>query len=273
MEFHDFNSDEEFNLLEEYSNLNMKKIDTPDEQKVTDAETIITDLGNKYVDGSSLDKYEALYGSLNAFLIKYKTENKSVISMTRNERDKLFGYSVSMYKEYENIYQNLLFNFELSQDEWHFIENVLNKKMKYNGQELFNYWQLRVDFLDPTAEKFKKVPKEIPSLVLTTSVKNMILLSHLLMTHEETGNTKSFYHFKNILLEIASMTKLFNAYGVMSERLSKKFSEWVNALNAIDGYNDETVRMSEILESETSVKIEVGDTKEETIKGEVLSPE
>jgi len=250
MGFHDFNSEEEFNLQEEYSNLIINKLDTPDEKKIKDAEQIIDELGKKYVEGVSLDKYENLFSSLNAFLNKYRTDSDEVISMSRNERDQLFGYSISMYKEYERIYQSLVFNFELSQEEWHFIENVLNKKLKYNGQELFNYWQLRVDFLDPTSEQFKELPKEIPGIVVSTSVKNMILLSHLLMMHEENGNTKSFYYFKDILFEIASMTKLFNAYGVMSERLSKMFNEWINALNAIDNYNDETTRINDMVESE-----------------------
>ncbi len=250
MGFHDFNSDEEFNLQEEYSNLNVHKLDTPDDKKIKDAEDIIMELGKKHVEGASLDKYEQSFSSLNAFLVKYRTDSEEVISMSKNERTQLFGYSVSMYKNYENIYQDMVFNFELSQEEWHFIENVLNKKMKYNGQELFNYWQLRVDFLDPTSAKFKDVPKEIPSIVIETSVKNMILLSHLLMKHEENGATRSFYHFKDVLFEIASMTKLFNAYGVMSERLSKMFNEWINAINGIDGYNDEISRLNETVESD-----------------------
>jgi len=35
------------------------------------------------------------------------------------------------------------------------------------------------------------------------------------------------------------MTKLFNAYGVMLERSTNKFNNWVNALNAMDGYNND----------------------------------
>ena len=35
------------------------------------------------------------------------------------------------------------------------------------------------------------------------------------------------------------MTKLFNAYGVMLERVTNKFNNWVNALNMMDGFNNE----------------------------------
>ena len=255
MKFFDFNSDDEFNLNEEYSKVNTNSIVTPSESKITDAEKIIFDLGKKYVEGASLDSYEMLYSNLEIFLKKYQTDSDVVVNMTKEDRDKLFGYGITMFKNYEQIYQNLIFNFELSKEEWHFVDNALSKKMKYNGQEIFNYWQLKIDFLDMVENQFKQLPKEVPSIVVTTSVGNMILMSHLLMKHEENGSTRSFYHFKDILLEIAQMTKLFNAYGVMSERLSNKFNQWVNALNAIDGYNNEETRINEM--SETTVVEEI----------------
>ncbi len=250
MEFFDFNSENEFNLDEEYSKLDTNKsVETPTDKKNKDAENIILDLGKKYVEGASLDKYETLFGNLDIFLKKYQTDSENVESLSKEDRDKLFGYGITMFKEYEQTYQNLMLNFELSKEEWHFIDNVLSKKMKYNGQEIFNYWQLKIDFLEQLESQFKSIPKDIPSLIVTTSVRNMILMSHLLMKHEESaGGNKSFHHFRNVLFEIAQMTKLFNAYGVMSERLSSQFNQWINALNAIDGYNDEGSRISEMSE-------------------------
>lgn len=64
-------------------------------------------------------------------------------------------------------------------------------------------------------------------------------MSHLLMKHEEKGSTEQFHNFRTVLTEIAKMTRLFNAYGVMLERLTNKFNNWVNALNMIDGFNNE----------------------------------
>jgi len=252
MEFFDFNSENEFNLDEEYSKLNTKKaVETPTGKKNKDAENIILELGQKYIEGASLDKYESLYSNLDVFLNKYQTDSENVTSLDKDDRDKLFGYGITMFKEYEQTYQNLILNFEMSREEWHFIDNVLSKKMKYNGQEIFNYWQLKIDFLDMLEEQFKSLHKDVPGIVVTTSVRNMILMSHLLMSHQESaGGNKSFHHFRVILFEIAQMTKLFNAYGVMSERLSNKFSEWINALNAIDGYNNELTRMGEMSEGD-----------------------
>ena len=255
MKFFDFKSENEFNLDEEYSKIKTDAVPTPNDKKINDAEHIIFEFGKKYVEGACLDKYETIFGNLEVFLKKYQTDSDLVTLMTKGDRDKLFGYAVTMFKEYEQTYQNLILNFELSKEEWHFIDNALSKKMKYDGQEVFNYWQLKIDFLDMLEKQFKELPKEIPSLVITTSVRNMILMSHLLMKHEENGSTKSFYYFKDVLFEIAQMTKLFNAYGVMSERLSNKFNQWINALNAIDGYNNEEARINEISQSE-SVEVE-----------------
>lgn len=257
MEFFDFNSENDFNLQEEYTKLDTKQVSSPSNKKAKDAENIIHDLGKKYVEGGSLDKYETLFSNIETFLKKYQTDSDEVLNMDKNDRDKLFGYGITMFKEYEQTYQHMNFNFELSKEEWHFIDNVLNKRMKYNGQEIFNYWQLRIDFLDKVGPQFKELPKEMPSAIVTTSVQNLILMSHLLMNHEENvGGNKSFYHFKDILFEIAQMTKLFNAYGVMSERLSNKFSQWINALNALDGYNDESQRLEQMSENGSTEEIE-----------------
>lgn len=267
MEFFDFNSGEEFNLQEEYLKLTQteEKLINPGDKKIKDAEQIILEDGAKYVEGSSLDKYEKFYANLETFLKKYRTDVEEVYNMTTKDRNKLFGYAINIFKNYEYVYQNMVFNFELSKEEWHFIDNVLNKKMKYNGKELFNYWQLRIDFLDKMTEQFKNLPNEIPSLVVNTSVKNMILLSHLLMKHEESaGGNKSFYHFKNILFEIAQMTKLFNAYGVMSERLNNKFNQWINALNELDGYNNEDMRIKNMNPDQETDTDQNTDTDQET---------
>lgn len=59
------------------------------------------------------------------------------------------------------------------------------------------------------------------------------------MKHEEKGSTESFHHFRTVLTELAKMTKLFNAYGVMLERVTNRFNNWVNSLNAMDGYNND----------------------------------
>lgn len=239
MEFFNFNSDAQFDLHQEYSKLEETKIETANERKIKDAEVIIKELGSKYIEGASLDEFEKNFLNIETFLSKYRTDAPEVEQMTTGERTKLFGYAISMQKQFENIYQNLKFNFEISKEEWHFIFNVLNNKLRYNGNEVFNFWQLKVDFLDSTENQIKNLPKEIDSIVVTTAVRNLVLLSHLLMKHEETAGNKSFYHFKNILLEIAQMTKLFNAYGVMSERLGNKMTQWINVLNDMDNMQDD----------------------------------
>ena len=59
------------------------------------------------------------------------------------------------------------------------------------------------------------------------------------MKWEEKGGTENFHHFRNILTEVAKMTRLFNAYGVILERVTNSFNNWVNALNAMDNLNND----------------------------------
>ena len=185
--------------------------------------------------------------NLNEFLVRFQTDSEEVKNMTEESRTKLFGYGKELFTYYQNRYSSLNFNFELSIKEWNFIDHTLTKKLSYNGQELFNFWELFSKFIEPTRNIVSELPKGTQYFVAICSIQNSILLSHLLMRHEEKGSTESFYHFKNTLGEIAKMTKLFNAYGVMLERITNRFNHWVDALNVMDGYNDNRLKESEQL--------------------------
>ena len=243
--FFDFKSDDTFDLDKEYSTLfgsNEFKPSNPNEDKLKDAENIIQEYGPKYVEGLSLQKYEEVFLNLSAFLIKFRTDSEEVNNMTKAERDKLFGYGKELFTSYQTHYGDLYFNFELSVKEWNFIDHTLTKKLSYNGQELFNYWELYVKFIEPTRAL---VPKNAESFVAVCSIQSLILLSHLLMKHEEKGSTEAFHSFRTVLTEVAKMTRLFNAYGVMLERATNSFNNWVNSLNFMDGYdNDERLEES-----------------------------
>lgn len=240
--FFDFRSDKDFNLDEEYVKVfGEDKVQpvNPNEAKLKDAESIIEEFGARYIEGLSLQKYEEYFINISEFLQKFRTDSDVVKNMTTDERDKLFGYGKELFQAYQKQYNSLEFNFELSLKEWRYVENTLTKKMSYNGQELFNYWELYTKFIQPTKEIADKLPKQLESFVPICSIQSLILLSHLLMKWEEKGGTDSFHHFRNVLTESAKMTRLFNAYGVIAERVTNRFNNWVNALNAMDGYNDD----------------------------------
>jgi len=240
--FFDFTSDSEFNLDAEYKTLfgtNEFKPRTPGEDKLKDAEKIIDELGGMYIEGLSLEKYEEAFLNLNNFLSKFRTDSEVVKNMSRADRDKLFGYGKELFQYYQDRYSSLDFNFELSLKEWNYIDHTLTRKISYNGQELFNFWELFKKFIEPTREIVKSLHKSLESFAPICSIQSIILLSHLLMKWEEKGSSDSFHNFRNVLTELAKMTKLFNAYGVMLERSTNKFNNWVNALNAMDGYNND----------------------------------
>ena len=242
IKYFNFKSDKEFNLNDEYSVLfgdgDFKPVNQ-NEAKLKDAEKIIEELGAQYVEGLSLKKYEEVFGNLNEFLTRFRTDADEVKNMTRVDRDKLFGYGKELFAFFQNQYSGLNFNFELSIKEWNYIYNTLSKKISYNGQELFNYWELYMKFLEPTQELAKNLPKQLESFVPICSIQSLVLMSHLLMKHEEKGSTENFHSFRTVLVELAKMTKLFNAYGVMLERATNSFNNWVNAINAMDNYNSD----------------------------------
>ena len=148
--FFDFTSDKKFNLDEEYSTVfgdNKFIPANPNEAKLKDAEKIIDEFGGIYIEGLSLAKYEEVFSNLSQFLIKFRTDSEEVKSMTKSDRDKLFGYGKELFTFYQKQYSDLNFNFELSVKEWRYIDSTLTKKIAYNGQELFNYWIFMSDLL------------------------------------------------------------------------------------------------------------------------------
>ena len=190
---------------------------------------------------TSINNYEKIFLNINEFFKKYRTDSEEVKAMTTSDRDKLFGYGKEIFKEYKLALENLAFNFEMSVKEWNFLEHTLTKKLSYTGNDLFTYWELYVKFIEPTKNSVKDLPKELANFVPTIPIRSLVLLQHLLFRHEEKGSTESFNHYRNLCFEIAKMTKLFNAYGVMLSRTENRFTHWVHALNAMDGFNSEAV--------------------------------
>lgn len=240
--FFDFKSEDSFNLNDEYNTMfgdDVFEASNPGEEKMMDAVMIIEELEKKYSEFTSINNYQNAFDNLNEFLSRFRTDSEEVKTMTKSDRDKLFGYGKELFKYYQDKYSSLNFNFEMTLKEWNYIENVLTKKMSYNGQELFNYWELYTKFIEPTKEITKNLPKQVESFIPVCSIQSLVLMSHLLMKHEEKGSTEQFHNFRTVLTEIAKMTRLFNAYGVMLERVTNKFNNWVNALNMMDGFNNE----------------------------------
>ena len=109
-EFFDFTSDAAFNLDEEYvkyfGNNEIIK-DNPSEVELKDAEKIIQEDGQKYMEYSSVNNYEKIFLNINEFFKKYRTDSDEVKNMTSSDRDKLFGYGKEFFKEYKIALENL----------------------------------------------------------------------------------------------------------------------------------------------------------------------
>lgn len=251
----DFTANQEFDLNAEYDALfhgEEYKQNNPNEAKLKDAESIIAEFGSLYLENTSLTNYESAYNNLNEFLTRFRTDSDEVKNMTESDRTKLFAYGKELFSNYNAKYSSICFNFELSRKEWHYIDHTLTNKLSYNGQEIFNYWELYTKFIEPTNEIFKNLPKSIESFTPICSIQSLVLLYHLLMKHEEKGGSDSFTYFRTVLAEIGKMTKLFNAYGVILERVTNQFQNWVNSLNAMDGYNSDDRIIGNVAEEKTA---------------------
>lgn len=241
-EIFDFSSGQEFDLNAEYKKMfdsdDLIKFN-PNELELRDAEEVIKKDGLQYVENSTLGQFENTFQNVNTFFSKYRIDSDVVKNMTKSDRDKLFGYGKELFNSLKKSYELMEFNFEMTAKEWAYLEHTMTKKLSYDGNTVFTYWEVFSNWIDPTSRVAKSLPREVPSFTPSIPVRQLVLLSHLFFKHEEKGSTDSFYSFKKLLFEIAKMTKIFNAYGVLVVRVENRYKHWVNALNAMDGLNTE----------------------------------
>ena len=241
-EFFDFTANQEFNLDEEYKKLfnteELIKVN-PANKELADAEDIIKKEGPNYVEATTLANFENKLQNATEFFKKYGVETDTVKTMTRSDRDKLFGYGKELYNSLKEAYETIEFNFEMTPKEFAFLEHTMTKKLTYNGNEIFTYWELYSNWIEPTIRAAKQLPKDLPSFVPSIPVRQLVLLQHLIFKHEEKGSEQSFYSFRKIVFELAKMTKIFNAYGVLVVRVENRFKHWIDALGAMDGLNSD----------------------------------
>jgi len=226
---HDFSSGKEINLEESYEMLEIVEKESK-MAKLFEAENIIKEYEDIYVDSEHKEKLNKSFDSVKDFMKKYNIEKDDVKNLTESEKNKIFAIGSFLSKNAGRILNELKYNISLSREEYKFISSAIEQKLSYDGNEVFNIIELNEKYLKEWKEIDKSLPKQVPSFIINIDIKNTVMLYHFLGKHTVKGLGKEFYVFANVLKKIADVNKLFNAYNILMERLNNDFRIWAGAM-------------------------------------------
>ena len=239
-----FDGDSEVNIEEYAEVLNIMERDAS-MLKSQEADEIVKDAGNKYLKPEYLAKLEDSYTAITNFYKKYDPNSDMIKNMDENGRTNLYAVANFINKNYDNLVDNMDFEIELTRDEYIFLSTALERKVTYDGNEVFNIIDLNERYLKHWKEKFKSLGKKEKTFVIDVYIKNIVMLYHFLQKHTVKGLNAEFYNFSYVLQKIAETNKVYNAFNIKKERANTNFMLWNSALNP-----DEQVKPQDIQENQ-----------------------
>ena len=238
---HDFSSNDEINLEESYEMISIIERENK-LAKSQEAENIIDEIASQYIDDETSKNLDKAFNNVKAFIKKYNIEIDNVKNLDDNEKDKLFAVGSFLNKNVGHLLNELKFSIVLTRDEYKFIATAIERKLEYDGNEVFNIIELNEKYLKEWKEIDKSLAKQIPTMIVNIDIKNVVMLYHFLGKHTVKGLDKEFYTFASVLNKIADTNKLYNAYNVLKERINIDFNIWVGAMDTESEINIENIQ-------------------------------
>jgi len=232
----DFNSDKEFDIETtfEFVKASSKPKETKELVEKKEADNVVKSTSQKFLSPEYVELMNNGYNKLLGILKKYKVGSDYVKKMSEADKDKIYIIAEYLFNEYQKNLNKMDFNFELTQDEWKFMIDVLKNKLEYDQNEIFQMEEVRKQYLDGAEEIQKSLPREIEEIPTIINVNNIIILYHLISKYKVKGINKQHYAFLTLLTKIGERIKLFNAYTVWVQRLSEDFQLWGGSLTVDD---------------------------------------
>jgi len=232
----DFSSDDEFDIENAFEFVKHSKVPKQTKELVEqkEADNVVKNTSEKFVSPEYVELMDNGYAKLLAILKRYEVNSDIIKAMNEEDKDKIYIIAEHLFNEYQKNLNSMDFNFELTQDEWKFMIDVLKNKLEYDQNEIFQMEEIRKQYLDGAEEIQKSLPRDIEEIPTIINVNNLIILYHLISKYKVKGINKNHYAFLTLLTKIGERIKLFNAYTVWVQRLSDDFQLWGGSLSIDD---------------------------------------
>lgn len=260
LENFDFSSDKELVLDEFHEMVNLYKVSqNPTEEKKEvlkslEAENVIKSDSEKFLGKEITEQYHKQRENLKAFLRRYEVNTDTVKNMTETEKDKIYDIAEYLFSNYQKIHNNLNFIFPLTFEEYKFIVEVIIRKLEYDRDGVFQVRELNKNYLG----NYTKFQKDINGNDMTTwlDINSMMILYHHITRYKIKGHQTEATLFVNIITKLEERLMLYNAYKILTERLSQEFQVWGGSLTIDDiGLKVEDTPSEQTTQPETELKV------------------
>jgi len=225
----EFSEDADFNIDEYSEIINIMERDSA-MLKGEEAEEIIKSSGEKYLNEDYLEKLETTYKNITSFYGKYDPNSELITNMSETEKNKLYSIGNFLNKNYSALVDEMDFSIKLKRSEYVFLATAVERKITYDGNEVFNIIDLNENYLKIWKEDFKNLPKSEDTFVIDIDIKNIVMVYHFLQKHTVKGLSSEFYNFASLLQKIAETNKVYNAFNIKKERANTNFMLWSSAI-------------------------------------------
>lgn len=235
LENFDFTSDEPIKLDEFYEMTDLLKKSQTSSTKETketiqarESENVIKKEGDRFLGKEVVEKYQKEIDNLNAFLRKYEVNTDTVKNMSESDKNKLYGIAGYLFDGFQKIHNNLIFIFPLTLDEFKFTLEVITKKLEYDRDGNFQVKELKDKYLN----RYVKFVKDQDGNLMTTliDINSLMILYHHITRYTVKGAQNEHECFVSMVTKMEERLMLYNAYKIITDRLSAQFVVWGGAL-------------------------------------------
>lgn len=236
LEKFDFSSDAQLNLDEYAEMVHLLELtQNPTEEKrealkAQDAENVILKEGEKFVGKEVVEQFEKERQRLKDFLRKYEVNTELVKNMSEPEKNKLYEIANFLFSNFQKLHNNLNIIFPLSIEEFKFVNEVITKKLDYDRDGCFQVKELKETYLNHYP-KFIKSDVNVTDMGTIININTLMILYHHITRYKVKGAQTEFDLFISMVTKMEERLMLYNAYKILTERLSQEFVVWGGAIS------------------------------------------
>ena len=200
--------------------------------KNDEAENVISEQASVLINEQFTSELEEKRKRIENFIRTYDPNKDIVKNLELKDVDKIYAISNYLLNSYIQFVNEMKFNFDITKEEYKFLNKALTYEISYNSDEIFNFVRLESE-LWSGVQQLAEENKALDGFTFVVDIKMILILQHLMKDVTVKGHSRDFTLFKNILFKIAQVSKLFNAYNIVIERIKGDREVWGSALDVV----------------------------------------
>jgi hypothetical protein len=181
---------------------------------------------------------------LDTLITEFEAFHLTVVPSDKVEREEVYSNYRAKISEFGATLAEVLYNFQVTREEYLFLKDTLLKKLEYNRENVFVALMVRDEFFGlyddeaksttKTTIEFKEVGK-LNVAVLPININDLTRISHLLGLHVVKDiTTKKAEYFASVVKKIGDIAKVGNYFTMKGNQLKEAGSKWLLGFDQYD---------------------------------------